>query len=261
MTTLSARPAESAWNKVPQVVLFFWVIKILSTTVGETAADLLNVKLSLGTGGVAVLMSTALAAALFAQLRAPRYVPVRYWTTVVLVSVVGTLLTDLLTDNVGVPLPVSTGGFALALLLTFGVWYADQGTLSIQTIDTRRRELYYWLAVLMTFALGTAAGDLLAEQMQVGYGPSALLFAAAIALVALAHYRFKVNALLSFWLVYVLTRPLGASCGDYLSQPVADGGLGFGVVQTSVIFFVVISALVAYLTFTRADVSEARNPS
>ena len=240
-------------NKVPEVTLYFWVIKIMATTVGETFADFLNTHLNLGLTNTSVVMSALLVAALGAQFRYRRYVPPVYWLAVVLISVVGTLITDNLTDNFGISLVTTTIAFAVALTITFIAWFASERTLSIHTIVTSRREGFYWLAILFTFALGTAAGDLTAERMSVGYWQSALLFGSLIAIITVAHYRFKLNAVLAFWAAYVLTRPLGASLGDYLSQPTTDGGLGIGTVGTSAIFLATILSLVAYLTVTRRD--------
>lgn len=240
-------------SKVPQVTLFFWVIKILCTTVGETFADLLDVKLQLGLTRTTYLMSAILAVVLVAQFRARRYIPAVYWLAVVLLSIVGTLITDNLTDNLNVALTTTTAVFAVALAVTFAAWYASEHTLSIHSITTTRREFFYWLAILFTFALGTAAGDLLAEKMNVGYLNSALLFAGAIALIAIAHSVLKLNSVFAFWAAYILTRPLGASIGDYLSQAHTDGGLGLGTVVTSAIFLSLIVLLVVYLSVTRRD--------
>ncbi|MFJ9417942.1 hypothetical protein ACIRPT_27870 [Streptomyces sp. NPDC101227] len=257
-----SRPASAPtgrrlrWNKVPEVTAYFWVIKILCTTVGETAADLLNAKLGLGLTGVSLLMSVVLVAVLVAQFRTRAYRPGVYWLAVALISVVGTLISDNLTDNLGVPLETSTVAFAVALVVVFVAWYRSERTLSIHHIDTTRRESFYWLAVLFTFALGTAAGDLVAERMELGYWLSAGLFALAIAAVAVAHLALGLDAVWSFWIAYILTRPLGASVGDYLSQPAADGGLGLGTVITSVLFLTVILALVVFLAVTRRDVSD-----
>ncbi|MCW2665319.1 MAG: hypothetical protein JWN57_281 [Frankiales bacterium] len=245
--------ARNILNKVPEVTLYFWIIKILATTVGETAADFLNSTLGLGLSGTTVVMGVLLAAVLAAQFRLKGYVPAVYWLAVVLISVLGTLITDNLTDNLGVPLPVSTLLFAIALGLTFAAWYAKEATLSIHSIVTSTREAFYWLVVLFTFALGTAAGDLLAERLALGYWPSALLFAAAIALVYLAHRRLGLGAITAFWAAYVLTRPLGASIGDFLSQARADGGLGLGTTGTSALFLAAITAVVIHLTRTRVD--------
>ena len=247
-TTIS--PLRHMLNKVPEVTLLFWIIKMMSTTVGETAADFLNSYFQLGLTGTSLVMGALLAVALVLQVSAKRYAPPTYWLAVVLTSVVGTLITDNITDHFGVPLAVSTGVFTVALLLVFAVWYARERTLSLHHIDSLPRELFYWLAILTTFALGTAAGDWFAEALQMGYGNAALLFGGAIALIAAAHYMLKVSAVLSFWLAYILTRPFGASLGDLLSQPHANGGLGLGTTGTSALFLVAIIGLVAYLTIS-----------
>lgn len=254
MKTLTRDDAMLLLNKVPEVTLYFWIIKIMATTVGETAADFLNFNLHFGLSGTSVVMSALLAVFLLIQVRAGKYVPWLYWLAVVLISVVGTLITDNLVDNFGVALETTTIAFGLALLATFAAWYASERTLSIHTIVTRKRELYYWAAILFTFALGTAAGDLAAEGLELGYANSTMLFGALIGAVTIAYYVFKANAMLAFWIAYILTRPLGASFGDYLSQPVADGGLGLGTVVTSAIFLSTIAALVIYLSVTRRDV-------
>ncbi|WP_405950343.1 hypothetical protein OG588_32355 [Streptomyces prunicolor] len=246
--------ARPRWNKVPEVTAYFWTIKVLCTTVGETAADLLNEKAGLGLTGVSVLMSGLLAVVLAVQFRTRAYRAGVYWLAVALISVVGTLISDNLTDNMGVPLETSTAVFAVALVVVFVVWHRRAGTLSIHSIDTTGREAYYWLAVLFTFALGTAAGDLVSERMNLGYWPAAVLFGLAIGAVAVAHFALGLDAVWSFWIAYVLTRPLGASIGDYLSQSTGDGGLGFGTVVTSVLFLAVILGLVVYLGVTRRDV-------
>jgi uncharacterized membrane-anchored protein len=246
--------ARPRWNKVPEVTAYFWTIKVLCTTVGETAADLLNEKAGLGLTGVSVLMSGLLAVVLVVQFRTRAYRAGVYWLAVALISVVGTLISDNLTDNMGVPLETSTAVFAVALVVVFVVWHRREGTLSIHSIDTTGREAFYWLAVLFTFALGTAAGDLVSERMNLGYWLAAVLFGLAIGAVAVAHFTLGLDAVWSFWIAYVLTRPLGASIGDYLSQPTGDGGLGFGTVVTSVLFLAVILGLVVYLGVTRRDV-------
>jgi uncharacterized membrane-anchored protein len=235
-------------SKVPLVTLSFWFIKIMATTVGETAADLLNVNLHLGLSKTSYLMGALLVAALAAQLRKRRYVPWLYWLSVVLISVVGTLLTDNLTDGFGVPLQFSTGVFALALGATFAAWYGSEKTLSIHSIVTTRREIFYWAAILFTFALGTAAGDLVAEALQLGYLVSAVIFGAGIAAVTAGYVYFRLPAIPAFWMAYILTRPFGASVGDLLSQPAANGGLGLGAVATSVVFLVAIGGLVTRMS-------------
>jgi uncharacterized membrane-anchored protein len=261
---MTAPTARQMLNKVPEVTLYFWVIKVLCTTVGETFADNLNQKLNLGLTNTTYVMGAALLAALAYQFRARRYIPGVYWLTVVLISVVGTLITDNLTDNFGVSLVTTTVVFSVVLALVFAGWYATEKTLSIHSITTTAREAWYWLAILFTFALGTAAGDLTAEKLNVGYWKSALLFAGLIAVITAVHYALKArlnasdarhtsNAVLAFWLAYILTRPLGASIGDYLSQPTKDGGLGLGTVVTSIVFLAAILVLVVYLSVTKVD--------
>jgi uncharacterized membrane-anchored protein len=243
-------------NKVPEVTLVFWVIKIMSTTVGETGADYLAVHVGLGTAITGAITVSLLLVALFLQLRMRRYVPWIYWLAVVLISVVGTQITDALTDGLGVSLYVSTAAFAAALAATFAVWYRRERTLSIHTIVTRRRELFYWTAILFTFALGTAAGDLATEALGLGFNVGVVVFAALIAAIGAAYY-LGANAVLTFWLAYILTRPLGASLGDLLSQARAYGGLGLGTVTTSIAFLVVIVALVTFISF---DAQPLRQP-
>jgi uncharacterized membrane-anchored protein len=231
-------------NRVPEVTIAFWVIKIMSTTVGETGADYLAVHVGLGTVVTDAIMAVLLTASLIVQLQARRYVPWRYWLTVVLISVVGTQITDALTDGLGVSLYLSTSVFAAALAVTFAVWYAVERTLSIHTIVTMRRELFYWTAILFTFALGTAAGDLATEALQLGFRVGVFVFGGLIALVTLSYYR-GANPILTFWIAYVLTRPLGASLGDLLSQARTYGGLGLGTIITSAAFLTIIVVLVA----------------
>jgi uncharacterized membrane-anchored protein len=247
MQTNLSSPARTLLNKVPEVTLVFWIIKILATTVGETAADFLIFNFKLGLTNTTYLMGALLAVALVAQFRSRRCVEWVYWLAVVLISIVGTLITDNLVDNLGVPLQTTVWVFGVALAATFALWYASEKTLSIHSIITRRREAFYWLAILFTFALGTAAGDLAAETMQLGYAHSALMFAAMIGVVALAYYGFRANAIAAFWVAYILTRPLGASFGDWLSQPAVNGGLGWGTVGTSGVFLAAILSLVLYL--------------
>jgi uncharacterized membrane-anchored protein len=242
-------------NKVPEVTFYFWVIKILCTTVGETFADYLNETLGFGLTNTTLVMGLAFLVFLALQFRAKRYVPWVYWTTVVLISVFGTLITDNLTDGHGVPTTTTTPIFAVLLALSFLAWYLVERTLSIHTIRTPRREGFYWLAILFTFALGTAGGDMLSEQLGFGYLTAVLIFAAAIGLVCVAHWGLGMGPILSFWLAYILTRPLGASIGDYLSQSRKDGALGLGTTATSVLFLGAILALVAFLTVTRRDVT------
>jgi uncharacterized membrane-anchored protein len=240
-------------NKVPAITLYFWIIKVLCTTVGETASDFLNVNLNLGLTGTSVVMGVLLLVALFIQIKTRKYIPVIYWLTVVLISIFGTLVTDNLTDRMGVPLEVSTILFSVLLAVTFAVWYAKEKTLSIHSIFTTRREIFYWVAILFTFALGTASGDLMAESLGLGYFTTGVIVCIVIAIFALA-WKLGLNSILAFWLIYIMTRPLGASLGDYLSQSGEHGGLGLGATITSAIFILAIIVTVVFLVMTKRDV-------
>jgi uncharacterized membrane-anchored protein len=242
-------------NKVPEITVYFWIIKILCTTVGESFADYINETLGFGLTNTTVVFSAALIVTLVAQFRLNRYVPSVYWLAVVLISVVGTLLTDNLTDGQGVPLWISTTVFAVVLAAVFGIWYARERTLSIHTIVTTPRESFYWLTVLVTFALGTAAGDWTLELTGWSAGVSVLLPLGLIAAVLVA-WRLGAGPVLCFWLAYILTRPLGANIGDYLASPRADGGLGLGTLGTSVVFLGTILLVVIYLSLTDKDRTE-----
>jgi uncharacterized membrane-anchored protein len=241
-------------NKVPEITVYFWVIKVLCTTVGETFADNLNENLGLGLSGTSYVMGSLLIVVLAFQFRARKYVPGIYWLAVVLISVVGTLVSDNLVENYGVTLETTTIAFSAILICVFASWYAVERTLSVHTIFTTRREAFYWLAILFTFALGTSAGDFLSEQLELGYLAALGIFAGAIVVVAVLHFGLKMNAILSFWLAYILTRPLGASIGDYLASPTEEGGLGLGTNLTSIIFLSAILALVVYLAISKRDV-------
>jgi len=259
MTTIeTSSPLPTArrmLNKVPEVTVYFWIIKILCTTVGESFADYINETLGFGLRNTTIVFTAALVAVLVAQFRLRRYVPGVYWLAVVLISVVGTLLTDTLTDSLGVELWISSTIFAVVLAVVFAVWYARERTLSIHSIVTTPRESFYWLTVLVTFALGTAAGDWTLELTGWGPGPSVLLPAGLIAAVWIA-WRLGAGPVLSFWLAYILTRPLGANIGDYLASSKDDGGLGLGTLGTSALFLTTIFVVVVYLTKTHKDQTE-----
>jgi uncharacterized membrane-anchored protein len=261
MTTYAPAPRMTLMlNKVPEVTVYFWVIKILCTTVGESFADYINETLGFGLTNTTLLFGTALVVSLIAQFRLRRYVPAVYWLTVVLISVVGTLVTDNMTDGHNVALSFSSTFFAVLLAVVFGVWYARERTLSIHTIVTRPRESFYWLAVLVTFALGTAVGDWTIELTGWSPGQSVLLPLGLI-LAVLTGWRVGMGPVLSFWMAYILTRPLGANIGDYLASSHADGGLGLGTLGTSVLFLGTILAVVVFLTVTDRDRTEALRSS
>lgn len=239
------------YNRVPAVTADFWLIKLMAVTMGETAADYLAVNLGFGLTATSLIMSAVLICALVLQFAQKRYVPWPYWLAVVLISIVGTLVTDNLVDNFGVSLITTTILFTGALAATFAIWFASERTLSIHAIFTTKREAFYWLAILFTFALGTASGDLVAEAFGLGYLASGVLFGMIIASLTFGYFVLGLDPILGFWLAYIFTRPLGASFGDLLSQPTQYGGLGLGTVVTSALFLGVIIAIVAWMSFSR----------
>ena len=256
----AVRARRTTLSKVPEITVWFWIIKILCTTVGESFADWINMTLGVGLSSTAVIFTIVLVVVLGWQLSLDRYRPFVYWLTVVVISVTGTLYTDILTDDLGVPLALSSAVFAAVLAVVFGVWFARERTLSIHSITTLPREAFYWLAILVTFALGTAVGDWTLEVT--GWSPGiAVLLPAGLILAILVGWRLGANAVLSFWLAYILTRPLGANLGDWLGFTKDQQGLGLGVAITSLIFLAAILVTVLYLTVTRADVIEKTSPS
>lgn len=248
LTLRSSSSLRPMLNKVPEVIAAFWVVKVLSTTVGETFADFLNSDVGLGLWGTIGVMAAALAIAMVFQMRLRRYYPPVYWLVVVLVSIVGTLITDALTDVYNVPLLGSTAVFSVALAATFALWYRAEGTLSIHTITTSKREAFYWLAILFTFSLGTAAGDYLSEDVGLGYTRTGLIIAGAILVVWLAYRYTSLGEVAAFWAAYVMTRPLGASLGDFLTASKDDGGRGLSTHIVSWVFFAAILGIVAWMT-------------
>ncbi|HET8906489.1 MAG TPA: hypothetical protein VFN11_05945 [Ktedonobacterales bacterium] len=244
--------AKSAARKVPEVTIFFWIIKILTTGMGETTSDYLvrtiNPFLAVGIGG------TAFFAALALQFLARRYVPWVYWLAVAMVAIFGTMVADAIHVQLGVPYVISASCFAIALAAIFAIWYASEKTLSIHTIYTRRRELFYWTTVVTTFALGTAVGDMTASTLHLGYFISGVLFAALFALPALGYWLFGLSEVAAFWFAYIVTRPLGASFADWFGRPRSLGGFGLGTGLISLILAIIIVGFVGYLAITRSDV-------
>jgi uncharacterized membrane-anchored protein len=247
------RGREPLAAKVPEITVMFWVIKILSTGMGEATSDYLAKQNVILAG---VLGFTGFAVAMWLQFRVRRYSAVVYWLAVAMVAVFGTMAADGLHIELGVPYIGSTVFYAIVLAVIFWLWHRSEGTLSIHSIVTRRREVYYWLTVLATFALGTATGDLTASTLHLGYLPSGILFTGLI-LIPLVAWRFGMNEIAAFWFAYVLTRPLGASFADWLSKPKALTGLNFGDGQVAAVGAVIIAVLVAYVAITRGDIQRA----
>jgi uncharacterized membrane-anchored protein len=246
-------PAPSGASKVPyRITAYFWIIKILTTAMGEALADFLALRYSPVLAGV--VGTLVFAVALVLQFRAPRYRVWIYWFAVAMVAVWGTLAADGLHIKLGVPYALSSAFFAVCLAVVFVAWYATEHTLSIHSITTPRRELFYWATVLATFALGTALGDFTATTLHLGFLASGLMFTGLICLPALAYWKLGLNPVLAFWIAYVLTRPLGASYADWLGVPHRYGGVGLGRGLVALILSVVIVGFVAYLAVTRKDV-------
>jgi uncharacterized membrane-anchored protein len=246
------RPGRRDLRKVPEITAFFWIIKLLTTAMGEATSDFLVFKIN---PYLAVMLGgLALVAALALQFAARRYVAWIYWLAVSMVAVFGTMAADVLHVQLGVPYVLSTTLFAVALAVVFAAWHASEKTLSIHSIYNRRREAFYWATVMATFALGTAAGDMTATTLGLGYFSSGLLFAGLIVVPALAYYKFGLNEVLAFWLAYIVTRPLGASFADWMGKSRAVGGLGLGDGAVSLALTVVIIGFVGYLMLTRKDI-------
>jgi uncharacterized membrane-anchored protein len=256
------RLERKAFTKVPEITVYFWIIKVLTTGMGETTSDFFIHRVGItnraAIEGIAFVTGIALAVSLVVQLATRRYVPWIYWLAVVMVSVFGTMAADGVHVGLGVPYFVSSAVFGVALAAMFATWFASEKTLSIHSIYTRRREAFYWAVVLITFALGTAVGDMTAFTLHLGFLTSGLIFTTAIALPALGYWGFGLDEVLAFWVAYILTRPLGASFADWLAGPRILGGLGLGYGLVSVTLAVLIVGLVVFLTVTRTDVPEER---
>ena len=243
-------------RKVPEITLVFWIVKLLTTAMGEATSDFLVAKIdpyvAVALGGFGLAIALAL------QFSVRRYVAWRYWLTVVMVAVFGTMAADGLHVQLGVPYVISTTAFAIALAVIFVAWYRSEGTLSIHSITTRKREVFYWLTVMATFALGTAAGDMTATTVGLGYFSSGILFAVIFAIPAVAYWRFGLNEIAAFWFAYIITRPLGASFADWTSKSRSVGSLGFGDGHVSIVLTIVIAIFLAYMTFDHSEAKQER---
>ena len=246
----SVSPLRYAASKVPEATVYFWITKVLTTGMGEVLSDYLATKL--GSALAVGLSFAALVISLVVQFRVRRYIAGVYWVAVVMVSVFGTMAADVLHSGLGVPYAVSTAGYAIALAIIFAMWYRMERTLSIHSVRTPRREAFYWAAVLATFALGTAAGDLTSQTLGMGALNSAILFAVVIAVPAVAHGRFGMNSILAFWFAYIVTRPLGASLADWMAY--GHGGLGWGQGPVTLGWALAIAGFVVFLGVSRTDV-------
>jgi len=246
--------AKPSFNKVPEITLFFWIIKILTTGMGEVTSDYFAKNfdpiIAVAITGLCLLVALAV------QLSIRRYVAWIYWLNVIMVSIFGTMAADVLHVAFGISYLVSTTFFVFVLIIIFVTWYASEKTLSIHSIFTRRRELFYWTTVLTTFALGTAAGDMTATTMDLGYFFSGVMFALVFAIPAIGYWKFGLNEIFAFWFAYIVTRPLGASFADWMGVPTSRSGLGIGTGTVSLVLTVIIFCLVGYMTLTRKDIKE-----
>jgi uncharacterized membrane-anchored protein len=244
--------AQLSLRKVPEITVLFWATKLLTTAMGEAASDFLVFKINpyvaVTLGGIALAIALAL------QFSTRRYSAWVYWLAVSMVAVFGTMAADGLHIQLGVPYIASSILFAVVLAAVFAAWHKSEKTLSIHTINSRRREMFYWLTVLATFALGTATGDLTATTLGLGYFSAGLLFTGLIALPAIAYWLFNLNQVLAFWLAYILTRPLGASFADWMSKPRSIGGLGWGDGHVAVGLAILIVGCVIYMTLDRHEI-------
>jgi len=244
---------EWRWVKVPQPTVYFWIVLILVTGAGESMADFLIGSPALDGTGPLYAVGALFAGVLWFQIRSPRYVPEIYWSAVVLASIVNTLVADSLPGGFGISLARAAVTFGGALITTFSTWYLSEKTLSVNDIITIRQEIFYWLTVMFAFALGTETGDIVSRDLGLGYGATTLLFAGLVSLVTAARSRFGLDAVVTFWIVYVLARPLGVCLGDAVSHPRGDGGLELGFFNTSIAFLSLVLGLMLCLGTPRGD--------
>ncbi len=245
-------------NRVAGLTLFFWIVKILSTTVGETAADFIAVDMNVGLMGTTLLMGAVTIGVVFWNFKMKKYFAPAYWFLIVMMSIEGTLITDILVDNFEISLITLDVIFTIMMITAFYLWYKEEGTLSIHKITNNRREAFYWLIVLITFALGTGVGDTVSEFLKFGYLNSLMLFCSIFVVAGGLFYTKTLDGVTAFWIAFIVTRPIGASLGDLFIQSPQDGGMGISAGTINITFFVVIIAIVSYLTISKTDVIEVK---
>jgi len=250
---------QSVINRVAGLTVFFWIIKILSTTVGETAADFVSVDMGLGLINTTLILGLVTIASVIWQFKMKKYFAPAYWFLIIMMSIEGTLITDMFVDNMGISLITLDVVFTILMFAVFYLWHKEEGTLSIHSINTARRETFYWIIVLTTFALGTGLGDTVSEYMSFGYANSLMLFGSIFLLAGGLFYAKILSATTAFWIAFIVTRPIGASLGDLMIQAPQDGGFGISTGSVNILFFAVILFLTAYLTKTKSDVITIKN--
>ena len=246
-------------NRVAGLSLFFWIVKILSTTVGETAADFVAVDMNIGLVGTSLVMGLITIGAVIWNFKLKKYFAPSYWFLIVMMSIEGTLITDILVDDFNISLITLDLIFFIAMALGFLIWYKTEGTLSIHKITNNKREIFYWLIVLITFALGTGIGDTVSEHLNFGYSNSLMLFGAIFLIAGALFYAKILDGITAFWIAFIVTRPIGASLGDLFIQSPADGGMGISAGSINITFFTIILIVVSYLSLTKIDVTKDEN--
>ena len=246
-------------NRVAGLSLFFWIVKILSTTVGETAADFVAVDMNIGLVGTSLVMGLITIGAVIWNFKLKKYFAPSYWFLIVMMSIEGTLITDILVDDFNISLITLDLIFFIAMALGFLIWYKTEGTLSIHKITNNKREVFYWLIVLITFALGTGIGDTVSEHLNFGYSNSLMLFGAIFLIAGALFYVKILDGITAFWIAFIVTRPIGASLGDLFIQSPADGGMGISAGSINITFFTIILIVVSYLSLTKIDVTKDEN--
>ncbi|WP_221801403.1 COG4705 family protein [Oceanobacter mangrovi] len=249
ISTSPVAPATSLVNRVPHIILLYWVIKIASTTLGETGADMFSMTFQLGYGTTILMFLALFAVLLTAKLMIQRYEPVTYWLTFTATAIVGTAISDFIDRTLGLGYAAGSALLMALLIAVLGLWYWRQGSVRVEVITNGSAEFFYWIAFLIANTLGTAAGDYVADQLGLGFATSALLFTGLLVAITLLHFFSRVSGVLLFWLAFVLTRPFGATFGDWLTKPLDHGGLALGTIGASVFFMVVLVAAVGRETW------------
>ena len=245
-------------NRVAGLTIFFWIVKILSTTVGETVADFISVDMNVGLMLTTLLMGLITVIGIFWNFKIKKYFAPAYWFLIVMMSIEGTLITDVLVDDYDISLITLDIVFTIMMIVVFSLWYKKEGTLSIHKINNNSREIFYWLIVLTTFALGTGVGDTVSELLEFGYLKSFILFGSIFLVAGSLFYAKILDGVTAFWIAFIVTRPIGASLGDLFIQSPQDGGMGISAGTINIAFFVIIISIVSYLTITKIDILEIR---
>ena len=249
MMSFESTTNQPAVNRVPHIIMLYWVIKIASTTLGETGADMFSMTYNFGYGATILIFMGIFAALLAIKLTLRRYEPIIYWLTFTATAIAGTAISDFIDRTLGLGYASGSALLISLLLIILALWYWRQRSISVEVITSGGAEFFYWMAFLIANTLGTAAGDYVADQLQFGFADSAMLFTGSLLVIALLHFFTRVSGVLLFWLAFVLTRPFGATFGDWLTKPLDHGGLALGTVGASALFLVILVLAVARETY------------